>query len=209
MNKNLSYIAAAVFFVGAANVKAASGVDLTVKGVITPAACVPQLSNSGVVDHGKISIKDLNYETTLPEVTLQMSVSCDASTLFAIQSTDNREGTAASLYPSPSLFGLGLSADNQKLGSYLLTMDNVLADGIAHPLVESFNGTTWFSASAGTAWQPGWMRTVGARGSSGTTPVAVQNLVSDVVIATTIKKPTMTTEEIPLDGSATLSIVYL
>ena len=34
---------------------AASSVDLTVKGLITPSACAPSLSSGGLVDHGKVA----------------------------------------------------------------------------------------------------------------------------------------------------------
>lgn len=206
MNKNLSLIAASLLVLGASNVFAAPSADLTVTGLITPSACTLALSNGGVVDHGTISIKDLSDTTHLDKVTLQLSVNCAASTFFAIQSTDNREGTAAGVRDSGSVFGLGLSADNQKLGRYVLTMENVVADGAEQLLVESVNGNTWFYASPDAVWQPGWMRSVSAPGYI---PAAVQNLMTDLVVATTIEKPTMTTDEIRLDGSATLEVLYL
>lgn len=206
MNKKLSLLAASLLVLGASNVFAAPSADLTVTGLITPSACTPALSNGGVVDHGTISVKDLSDTTQLDKVTLQLSVNCAASTFFAIQSTDNREGTAAGVRDSPSVFGLGLSADNQKLGRYVLTMENVVADGAEQLLVESVNGNTWFYASPDAVWQPGWMRSVSAPGYI---PAAVQNLMTDLVVATTIEKPTMTTDEIRLDGSATLEVVYL
>jgi len=212
MNKPLALIASLSLVVAASNVFAASSVDLTVTGVITPSACTPQLSAGGIVDHGKISISDLkNGMNPLEKVTLQMSVNCNAAIPFAILSTDNRENSAtnANQQSTRSLFGLGFSEDGQKLGNYVLTMDNAMADGMASPIVEAINRDTWFSAPADQIWQPGWMRSVSAPGTPGNVPVPVQTLVTDLVIATSIKKPTMTTEEISLDGSATLSIVYL
>ncbi len=207
MNKKLILMAASLLLAGASNAFAASSADLTVTGLITPSACTPGLSNGGVVDHGKISIKDLAHYTKLEKVTLQLKVDCAASTFFALKSTDNREGTDISNGPDTlSLYGLGLSADNQKLGNYELTMENVLADGTERLLIESVNGNTWFHASPDTVWQPGWMRSVSAPGYI---PAAVQNLLTDLVVATAIKKPIMTTDEIRLDGSATLDVVYL
>ncbi|MHC8405991.1 DUF1120 domain-containing protein [Pseudomonas sp. TMB3-21] len=207
MNKKLSLMAASLLLAGASNAFAAPGADLTVTGLITPSACTPELSNGGVVDHGKISIKDLAWNTKLEKVTLQLKVDCAASTFFAIKSTDNRKGSATNDgWDTPSLYGLGLSADNQKLGNYGLTMENAIADGTDRLLIESANGNTWFHASPDTVWQPGWMRSVSAPGYI---PAAVQNLLADLVIATTVRKPTMTTDEIRLDGSATLDVVYL
>jgi hypothetical protein len=212
MNNRLSCIAATLLAVSATSVNAASSVDLSVTGVITPAACMPQLSNGGVVDHGKISARDINHKVDLPPVTLRMSVSCDASTFFAVKIIDNREGTVWGdrwNFPSPSLFGLGLSVDDEKLGSYVLMMQNPLADSVEFPLVESVDGKVWFSAQDTQVWQPGWMRSVSAPGNPDHTPVAVKTLEADLVVSTTIYKPKIITQEIPLDGSATLDIVYL
>ncbi|MCU1760554.1 DUF1120 domain-containing protein [Pseudomonas sp. 14P_8.1_Bac3] len=210
MGKKLSYLTAVVCLAAASNVSAASSTDLSVKGTITPAACVPQLSNGGVVDHGKISIKDLPGSIgaikPLPNVTLQLSVSCDAATFFAVKSTDNRKNTAAD--NSISSFGLGLGENDQKLGLYTLRMENALADGAQASLVESVDGTTWFLAAPGQIWQPDWMRTVNAPGPD-YAPIAMQTFTTDVVVATKLYKPKVLTAETPLDGSATLDIVYL
>nr|WP_314528591.1 DUF1120 domain-containing protein [uncultured Pseudomonas sp.] len=55
---------------------AASSVDLSVKGSITPSACMPSMSSSGTVDYGKLSAKDLNADkvTRLPSEYLQLRV---------------------------------------------------------------------------------------------------------------------------------------
>ena len=55
---------------------AASSLDLTVKGIITPSACAPVVSGGGNVDFGKVSVKDLNADTytDLPRETM-LSVS--------------------------------------------------------------------------------------------------------------------------------------
>ncbi|MBS7680196.1 DUF1120 domain-containing protein, partial [Vibrio cholerae] len=39
---------------------AASAVDLSVRGLVIPAACLPQLSSGGLIDYGKIAQQDLN-----------------------------------------------------------------------------------------------------------------------------------------------------
>lgn len=206
MKKRLSCIAASLCILAASNVSAASSVDLSVTGVITPSACTPALSNNGVVDHGKISIKDITSKP-LPVVTLQLGVICDAATFFAIKSTDNRQGTAAD--NGGSFFGLGLGENDHKLGTVALTMENALADGVLHPLVESANGSTWFPVSVGQRWQPGWLRSVNTPGSQDYTPIAMQKFETDVVVETKINKPRVISAETPLDGSATLDIVYL
>ena len=211
MKHSLSLITATFLLGGATHLFAASSVDLAVKGIITPAACTPSLSGGGVVDHGKISIQDLpnNFKNPLPEATLQLTVVCDAATLIALKSTDNREGTAwFNGYVTASYFGLGMTADNWMPGAYSLVMKNTTVEGAAVPVVESVGGATWFPVYGGF-WQPGWMRAVAAPNSPDNLPVAIQNLTTDVVIATFVRKPLKLTEDLPLDGSATMDIVYL
>ena len=60
MKLTLKALATALLISASAAAMAASSVDLSVKGVITPNACTPSLSGGGVVDYGKISAKDLN-----------------------------------------------------------------------------------------------------------------------------------------------------
>ena len=70
----------------------ASQVDVTLTGSITPSACTPTLSPSGVVDHGRVPARSLNqYEfTELPARTLDLSVTCNHSVLFVLVGVDNR-----------------------------------------------------------------------------------------------------------------------
>lgn len=61
MNKSLTLACTALLLASTAPAFAASSVDLTVKGLITPSACTPNLP--GTVDFGKISAKDLNQDS--------------------------------------------------------------------------------------------------------------------------------------------------
>lgn len=209
MKHCLSLITATFLLGSATSLYAASSVDLVVKGIITPAACTPSLSGGGVVDHGKISIQDLPAgKNPLPEATLQLKVACDAATLIALKSTDNRKGTAYYGYITTSYYGLGATADNWMPGAYSLVMENTTVDGTAVPVVESGEGNTWLPVY-GDLWQPGWLRAVAGPNSPDNLPVAIQNLSTDVVIATFVRKPSNLTQDLPLDGSATVDIVYL
>ncbi len=206
MKKRFGFIAIGLFIIASSNVHAASSVDLRVTGSITPSACVPQLSSGGLIDYGKISVKDLRWDKVMPVQRLQLSVNCDAATFFAIKSTDNRSGTAHN--NSSSAFGLGLGVNDHKLGMYNLTMENALADGAVARLVESVDSSTWFPVSEGQVWQPKWMRTANASGPD-FAPVAMQTFEADMVVATTIAQLRNLAAEVSLDGSATLDIVYL
>jgi hypothetical protein len=208
MKQSLSLVTSAFLLMGASNLFAASSIDLRVVGALTPSACTPALSGGGMVDHGKISMSDFPGDAYLPEVTLALSVNCEASTLMAVMAIDNRPGTAWYGHDTDGAFGLGLY-NSRRLGGYQFLVKNVQADGAAAPAIESVDGKTWFPAPEDQTWQVGWMRSVGAVGEADALPVPVQSLAMEVLIQTRVRKPTGATEEVPLDGSATLDIVYL
>lgn len=82
MKTSVSLLSSALLLAITSSAFAASSVDLTVKGLITPSACTPSLP--GDVDLGKIAAKDLYQDsyTPLEKKTLQLSVNCDAATLL-------------------------------------------------------------------------------------------------------------------------------
>ncbi|NVZ22930.1 DUF1120 domain-containing protein [Pseudomonas costantinii] len=187
--------------------QAASSVDLSVTGVITPSACAPSLSEGGRVDFGKISAKDLAlYRTTeLPPVTLKLSVNCEARTLFALNGRDNRQGSAH--YFQPLYYGLGLVNGNQKLGSYEIGVFNPVSDVPVVPLLSFDHGQTWLMNSFGSYMGHDYWNAFG----DSLTPKALQNVTVDLRISTSIApaRNLTLTDEVPLDGSATLDVVYL
>jgi hypothetical protein len=183
----------------------ASSTDLTVTGLITPNACTPTLSGGGIVDHGKLSAKDLKQDqaTSLGSETLQLTVNCDAATEFRLLPTDNKSGTSY----NNSDFGLGFINVDQKLGSVTVRIQNPIADGVAvQPLVSTTNGSTWF---AGRLVEPNLLSAFGAVGGPAT-PIAIKDLQTDLRVLTRIARADSLdlTNEVALDGSATLSIVY-
>ncbi len=215
MKNSISLLAAAIVLSGASTAFGASSVDLTVKGLITPSACTPSLSNGGMADYGKISAQDLpnaNAPNPLPTViSLKLMVECEATTLIAVKSTDNRPGTAYSYIPGNTPhYGLGLATGDVKIGAYMLTPTQASGDGIPRSMIESPDGNSWVDAT-GTGWQVGWLRSLNGAVGGGASPLAVQNLEVDFNISVTIapKRTLPLTTEIPLDGSATLEVVYL
>ena len=207
MQPSRALITAAFLLTGVSNVMAASSVDLSVVGVVTPSACTPTLSNNGVVDHGKVSVQDFpeSGNKVLPTASLQLVVNCNAPMLMAVKSTDNRTGTTAN--NSIIHFGVGLASGGEKIGWYELSMANATADDEPGTLIESPDGADWMDAD-GYIWQPGWMRTVqGARYA----PLPLTTLKAEVILKTTLtdKNNLPISEEIQIDGSATLDVVYL
>lgn len=217
MKQVLNIIAASIALSGVTHAWAASSVDLSVKGSITPAACTPSLSSGGVVDHGKISRKDLNQSnvpTALTVARLQLAIECAAPALIAIKSRDNRAGSSGEeVIGGQSNFGLGFVNGDKKIGWYMLKTANGQADGVDRPMIESSNGTSWSDAThPGLVWQANTMRALGEITGSSAAPLPLQVMTMDIEIEAMIVRiqflPTVG-EGLPLDGSATLEVVYL
>lgn len=189
---------------------AASSVDLRVNGKITPSACEPSLSNGGVYELGKIPAKDLNVDqpTALPAKTLQLGITCAASTLIALKPRDNRPGSHFDSDNSLK-FGLGLINTDEKVGSMLLRLQSITADGRVLYAIGSVGTSAWsptdiLSPTFLTSFTPN-------RATPDIAPVPIQRLIADVLITPRIAPAnTLTlTQEVPIDGSATLEINYL
>ncbi|UXV20782.1 DUF1120 domain-containing protein [Pseudomonas fluorescens] len=207
MQPSRVFITAALLLAGISNVVAASSVDLGVVGVITPSACTPTLSNNGVVDHGKISVQDFpdSGNKQLPTVTLQLVVTCNAPMLMAVKPTDNRAGSVH-VNPYGDFFGLGQASGNKNIGWYHLLVANATADDTPAALIDFVQGQ-WMDAE-NTWWGVGVMRTV--KGASWA-PLPLTTFKADVSVETTLldKNTLPISEEIQIDGSATLDVVYL
>ncbi len=206
MNKSLTLLGTALLLASSASAFAASSVDLTVKGLITPNACTPVISGGGVVDHGKIASKDLvqNSPTSLPKFTLQLTINCEGLTAMAIRPIDNRAGTST----GSSDFGLGLINENKKLGRFYLTPLNMVADAVAvQPIASGDGGRTWY---AEWAWELQTLWGVGALDDA-TRLIPIKDLVMDLEVATQIARADQFdfSEEQPIDGSGTLEVMYL
>lgn len=209
MIKHLSVLTAALLLASASSAFAASSTDLTVKGTITPVACTPTLSGSGIVDHGTISAKDLkpDYFTYLPYVTLQMAVNCDAPIRYALSPIDNRAGTGT----AGNYFGLGLTSSSEKLGYFRVVPQRVMADNVsARAILSTDGGQTWLTEGSQQFWATNNIWGVAAMGDT-STPVAIKDLTLDLDVRTGIApaKSLTLTDEVQLDGFATLEIKYL
>lgn len=197
----------AMVLIAANNAVAASSVDLTVKGLITPSACTPALSNGGKVDLGKIAAKDLkvNDYTNLGDYVLQLTVTCDAATLMAIEPKDNRSGSEA--MNAPSYFGLGLINGNEKVGSLSMFLDAVTADGVTSRGTTSMDGgLTW---ERGSALGPD--RITSVADTTSYAPIPAQLFAADLTMTPIIAPASglTLTNEAPIDGSVTLTVRYL
>ncbi len=187
---------------------AASSIDLNVTGVITPNACTPTLSAGGVVDYGKIAFADLYVEsaTLLPTANLQLSVECDAATLYVFHAVENSVGGG------DTSFGLGVINQNRSIGAYHLGLNSSTAEGLPISTLSSRdNGVTWIQSSPNALWIRGRLAGFGDDSGGAWAPVPIRNLTSNLLIYGYIAatRGLTLTEEQPLTGSATLEMRYL
>ncbi|MGH8452822.1 DUF1120 domain-containing protein [Pseudomonas sp.] len=210
MKASLTTLVAIALLGGTSCVLAASSVDLTVKGLITPSACSTTLSQGGVADYGKIAARDLNetIPTTLPITTMQFSVTCEGATLFAFNGVDNRPNPNPNIYS----YSLGLINGTQSVGTYYITFKNPIADGLPVSKLASLdNGATWYEITENSGWMRGRPAAFGNDASGVWAPIPITTLNSDFLVQPYIAatRELTLTEEQPLDGSATLELRYL
>ncbi|NUT76535.1 DUF1120 domain-containing protein [Pseudomonas sp. C1C7] len=209
MNSRLPLMSAILLMAGTSSAMAASSTDLTVTGTITPAACTPSLSNGGVIDYGKVSAKDLNptKPTFLGRVALQLKVDCDAATTFALNLADNRPNTASSL----GWYGLGLINTNQKLGYFDLGYTDANTEIGPKSVLGSYDGGKTWSNYEDTGFPTGEWAAFGDRSSGAWLPAPIQNLTVNMHIGTNIAPANglTLTNQVRMDGSATLEVKYL
>ncbi|MHC8317931.1 DUF1120 domain-containing protein [Pseudomonas sp. LB3P31] len=185
---------------------AASNTELSVTGLITPRACTPSLSDGGIVDHGKLTVRDLNPDrpTALENGTLTLQVNCEAATPFTLTTIDNRQGSSAF---HPNSHGLGVINDDQKLGSAAFGLFDTVADGNPVRTIVSLNdGASWrVSSYLGHAGL-----TAFAALSDLSTPIAIKDLQARLTAFTTIVRADdlTLTDEVPIDGHVTVQLNY-
>lgn len=211
MLKHLSVLTAAILLTGTSSAFAASTTDLTVTGIITPAACTPGLANNGTIDYGKIAAKDLNQTQTtfLGRTPLQVNVACDAATRFALHLVDNR---ASSSISPVSMYGLGMTNSSEKLGAFDLSYSDAVTENGATSMVASFDqGTTWVRHDEGDGTPPTMWTAAGDKSTGSWLPVAIKNLTMNMNVGAFIARADSLTltDEVLIDGSATLEVKYL
>jgi len=205
---------------------AAESADLTVKGVIRPSACSITLSNDGKIDFGNIAASSLNATggTSVGEKTGTATITCEAPTRIGLMATDNRAGTAnPNALPlnlpnaggwSDAFFGVG-SVDGKDVGAYVLDLLPPTGDGATlTPSMSSDQGATWAEVTAygGTALVVPQSTLISWSPSGQTSPEAYTVISQPFNIGLGVgpksELPALT-KDIPIDGLATFTLVYL
>ena len=213
--KNFALLSAlSLMLLASLGAQAADTAELKVKGTIRPSACTPSFTGDGTVDYGTIAAKSLNTAsgTQLPAKTIAFAVTCAAPTRIALRTIDNRASSVVTgLSSNNSPYGLG-SYQSKNIGVYnvFVTPGTFTADGGAVDVIaeKNFAGSgNWEKSSNGNL---GAVRHSFAAANA-ITPGAYQTVTGIFTIQATINKGSELplTENIPLDGSATVEVQYL
>jgi len=200
---------------------AADTTELKVKGVIRPAACTPNFTGGGVVDYGTIAAKDIPADAgkVLEEKAIAFTVTCDAAANVAVRAIDNRQSSVipglitnmAAGFSDKYAFGLGVVA-GKKVGVYKVKMPQggFSADGMTPDLITDVAGNKVWQKYGGHLAADGSVRSAFAAAGSNT-PLPIKMLSGNIMVQAVLNKGSELplTQNIDLDGSATIEVQYL
>lgn len=222
--KNLarvSILASALLTVFSAH--AAKQAELKVTGVISPPSCDITLGANGIVDYGVISPSSLSRGayTRHERKDVSFAITCNAKIRMALKTIDNRassvvSGVSGTAAPDDWIYGLG-TVGASKVGGYMMFMPRnvITTDNEPATQIFSVNGGAWIDTGAVSATTGSGMLGKDRRFSwaaAGTTvPFAAQTVSGTISVRAYLNKPENLplTQDVPLDGSATLEVLYL
>lgn len=234
--KTLAAVGVGAALFASLQVNAATTTTMSVTGKIIPAACSATLSNNGEVSFGTIAASSIrnapagNSLVQLGAKNITLNISCEADTAVGFKAVDNRADSrvtlSSSTFINPNLpgetpvtgdifgFGLGLASNNAKIGSYAITVDgnNTLADGSPASVILSDDaGSNWRVASDNILRQTAeGKRIITVANSGSSTPLLFREATLPLQVSAGIRTSSVLgSDEINLDGNATLSLVYL
>jgi type 1 fimbria pilin len=197
---------------------AGSSVEVTVTGSIVPGGCTPSLS-SAQFDHGRLYARELH--ATAPTVlndrtrTTTLNINCEAATAYGIRAVDNRADSVLENNDA-SRFGLGLTDNNQKIGSYRLRIvpqGSTLDGKPAFLTIGTPTGRSWSASELRTRSLRNDGQLVGLVDKEGVDsgPLAVKDAVLTLASYLTIAPADSLTldTEVALAGAATIELFYL
>ncbi|NIF41700.1 DUF1120 domain-containing protein [Burkholderia sp. Tr-862] len=199
----------------------ADSFDVKVTGKIKPGACTPTLAGGGTFDYGLIGSAELSATTPtlLPVLSDSITITCDAAARVALTAQDNRAGTGAftgnvnffgSSNSIATQFGLG-SAGGKNIGAFAFRFrtNTFQADGAAvDSIYSNTSGATWVTSN-GIVNNTGGYESWAKKGQ--TVPVAAKVFTGTLDVQAAIDRTSNLdlSQEINLDGLATVSLVYL
>lgn len=191
-------------------------VALALQASVVPAACRLQLGNDGLVDFGVIEAGQLSASNTSTlRRSLSAAVTCDGPTRFALRAMDNRQPATVSHVQGAersTLFGAGKKASDGLAWS-LQFEGTILGDGqVLQPLYSTQGGGGW-EPTAKTTFFHVDNRLLGFASSDRTTvgPALIRQLDAMLMVELYVAplRQLDLRDETPIDGAATLELVYL
>jgi Protein of unknown function (DUF1120). len=233
--KKLTTLAVCAAVMVSANVNAATDTTFTVTGDFKPAACVPTLDNGGTVDYGKMNTTKLSSATgstglvQLGRKSINLTVTCDAPASVGILTQDNRSSSKVDLSAttyiengandsknltiSTAAFGLGTTEDGKSIGAYSLRaiIAGTTVDGVASDLIYQVAGDDYWSRASDGVLFPNKDRMISPADTGSITPKYFTEMTVPLYITAAVqtKDKLGTASEVKMDGSATISLVYL
>lgn len=219
MNTKITLVASVVMGFAFSIACAAHSADLAVRGMIQPQACAPMLAGNGVVAFGEMSPQSLHAGeyTRLPARQIDFNISCSNATKVAVRLLDNRKSSAvpgmmkvvvSSNHADDYNFGLG-SVAGKNVGGYVLSVSaESSADGRHMRTIASADGANWHHVGR-------YLRNDGVDyvsfADDGNGPIAFRQLKLTIDVDVMLNKPENLplSHDVPLDGSATIEVVYL
>ncbi|EPC8952868.1 DUF1120 domain-containing protein [Cronobacter sakazakii] len=230
-NKTLLIGAGLMAMVSAAH--ATDSVDLNVKGTLVNGSCTPTLSGNGVVDFGHTPLGNLSKTDTNQlggRSSLVLTITCDSAMPLGWTMVDNRNDSVQVLTIKKGKwdgsdvtgaeyeFGLGKTAGGVKIGAYSVYVDkaNVLADGVNAKMMytdgDPTDKTKWVVSGAGEVKSnSSRVYSVEAESSSDGTVLPAKVTTWPIKVAAAIQgtDTLAISDDTNLDGSATISLVYI
>lgn len=220
MNKQVVLCALIACVSGAATAWAADTAEMQVKGRIYPGACLTTFTGDGAVDFGVIPASKLKagQYTRLPAKSIVLTLSCSAPTRVALKFSDNRAASriigiqtdTASPTQNAHNFGLG-TVNGKKVGGYAISIssDSTVDSKAATKLWGNIGGSSWY---VGVAWVTNdEQHYFSFNNNASTTPGALTQLQAKLNVHVGLNKPENLDlqQDVPLDGSTTIEVVYL
>ncbi|MCW5301040.1 DUF1120 domain-containing protein [Herbaspirillum lusitanum] len=220
MNKQVIFCALIACVLGSATAWAADTAEMQVKGRIYPGACLTTFTGDGTIDFGVIPASRLTagQYTRLPAKSIVLALSCDAPTRVALKFSDNRTASrvtgiqtdTSSPTQNAHNFGLG-TVNGKKVGGYAIS----IAPGTT---VDGKAATRLWGDIGGNSWNSGFywvtnddLRYFSFNNDASMTPGALTLLQVKFNVHVGLNKPENLDlqQDVPLDGSTTIEVVYL
>ncbi|WP_157137843.1 DUF1120 domain-containing protein [Herbaspirillum lusitanum] len=229
--KMKKHIFLTVLLVMSVAARAADTAELKVAGTVRPAACTLSISGGGIFDYGVIPVSRLSQTkaTALEKKTASVTVACDDKAKVALRLADNRpasavKGIATTEYwqgtPGSGhdryIYGLG-TVRGSNVGAFTAQLRDATGDGKRQYVIAvegaAGNGPIggWSSMPVGLYFRPEASLYVVDNWGNGTIrDEGYETFSATLAIQATIDKLSNlpATGEIPLDGSATLELIY-